>query len=487
MPKFLSDVLPLLTDSYKVGHWLMQPKNTNFAFSYIESRGDNVGINQTVSWGFQAIVKKYLLTPITMRDVERAKRFADRHLKPGVFNYEGWKRIVTEYNGYLPLQITGAPEGSVIPLKNVLIGVSNTNPDFAWLVSYFEPLFLQYWYSVTVASLSYQCRVNIGEFWKCTVDDDRMGGLDFALHDFGFRGVSSVESAGSGGSGHLLNFRGTDTMQAIAHLYDFYNLDEEDDASMPAYSVLASEHSVTCANSDCENKEDIDALEMMVRLLEREKGIVSAVADTFNVYRYTERVSTTFRDRIVNSGGRFVVRPDSGNPLEVLPRILEILGQGFGYTINTKGYRVLPDCIRVLQGDGVNLQSITEILQLLTNLGWSAENIVFGMGGALLQQCDRDWLKFAMKQSYVEIGYQGKDIFKSPITDQGKQSKKGVLALVQNRNTGEYSTIKVNSQTIPKDVNSIEVEFYCMDRHMKTPQYLDEKFVEIRERVQATL
>jgi nicotinamide phosphoribosyltransferase len=486
MSDFLSDVLPLLTDSYKVGHWKMEPANTTYAFSYIESRGDTVGIEQSVVWDIVYTVKKYLSKPVTMRDVERAKRFADRHLKPGAFNYEGWKRIVTEFNGYLPITITGAKEGSVIPLKNSLIGVSNTHPDFAWVVSYVEPLLLNIWYPITVASLSYQCRQNIGQFWQETVDDDRMGGLDFALHDFGFRGASSVETAGRGGSGHLLSFNGTDTMQAITHLYDYYGLDEEDDASMPAFSVLASEHSVTCANSDCENKEDIDALEMMVSLLEREGGIVSAVADTFNVYRFTERVATVFKDRIIKSGGRFVVRPDSGDARVILPKILEILGEGFGYTINSKGYKVLPDCIRVLQGDGVNMQSINKILQILKDANWSSENIVFGMGGALLQACDRDWLKVAMKQSFVVVDRVEKNIYKSPITDPGKESKRGIQTLYMNCVTGEYKTFAHYEEVGPLWEN-VEILYYAMNDYNPEPYIRDGNFKEAVKRVRATL
>lgn len=443
----LQDILPLKTDSYKISHWKMLPEGTDGFFSYGESRGAGHGIKKTVMWGLTAIIKKYFTKQITMSDIKRAKRFADRHLRPGAFNFEGWKYIVEEHNGYLPLEVWAVPEGTVLDPKNVLYSVEVTDEKCAWLVSYFEPLWLQIWYPITVASLSYQLRENIGKFWSETVDDDRMGGLDFALHDFGFRGVSSPESAAIGGSGHLLNFMGTDTMQAIACLYDFYGLDEEDDTSMPAFSVYATEHSVMCANSNAEEREDIDALEMTVRLLETEGGIISSVIDTYEPYRYTSRIgSKEYRERIIAAcekfpGSRYVLRPDSGDETVVPIQIIQMLMNDFGYTINKKGFKVLPDCVRVLQGDGINMDSINEILLKMRSLGISAENIIFGMGGALLQHCDRDWMKFAQKGSGIRINGVWKDLFKDPSTDPGKQSKKGRVETVLKN--GEHVSQKI--------------------------------------------
>lgn len=456
----LTDNLVLKSDSYKVGHWLMLPDGTQGFFSYAGPRGFIKGLDKAVFWGLQAILKKIFSKRITIADVRRAKRFADRHLGPGIFNEEGWTRIVNENSGKIPLKIRAIPEGTVTGPNVAVFTVelSEGFEDFGWLVSYFEPLLLQVWYPSTVASISFQSRINIGKYWKKTVDDDRMDGLNFALHDFGFRGASVPEGAGIGGSGHLLNFMGTDTMAAIAVLYDFYDLDEEDDASMPGFSVLATEHSVMGANADAAEKNDYNSLKMAVELLKkRGKGaIVSAVADLYDPFRFARWVSTDFKEDIVNSGGRFVVRPDSGNPKDVVKQIIEILMQGFGYTINSKGYRVLPDCVRVLQGDGINLNSIPEILEYLMQFGLSAENVVFGMGGGLLQHCDRDWMKYAMKGSAIYDGSSWKDIFKDPITDPGKVSLKGRITTVIRGN--RIMSVKID-EMIDGDIDLMNVVY----------------------------
>lgn len=477
----LSSVLPLKTDSYKaMGHWKMLPEGTTNMFSYGESRGSSEHIKDIVFFGLQAIIKKFLTKQITMDDVERANRFANRHVRPGSFNYEGWKYVVQQCNGYLPLEIWAVPEGTVLSPKNALYCVEATDPNCAWAVSYFEDLTLQVWYPTTVASMSYAIRNMIGGFWKDTVDDSRQDGINFALHDFGYRGSSSDESAGIGGASHLLNFMGTDTMAGICVLYDYYGLDEEDDASMPAFSVFATEHSLMYSNSDAANRNDYAALEMAVSLLEEECAknngyvIVSAVADTYDVYRFATWAGTDFFERIKNSGGRFVVRPDSGLPTVVPVQIIELLMNTCGYTVNEKGFKVLPDCIRVLQGDGICYDSIKEILLSLRAKGISAENIVFGMGGKLLGAPQRDDLRFAQKASAVEVGGVWKDVFKDPITDPGKTSKKGRLTVVIRNN----EIVTVRKDEIQYGDIEIMQKVYANGNLL-----IDQTFPEIKSRV----
>lgn len=477
----LTQSLILNTDSYKTTHWFQLPEGTENMYSYIEARGTDHDFKSVVQWGIQGIVKKFLVKPVTMNDVERAKRFVDRHIKNGVFNYEGWKYIVEAHGGKLPLRIRALPEGTVIPLRNVMASVEATDPKCAWLVSYFEPLLLQVWYTSTVASISLNIRQTIGEFFDLTVDDDRRGQIEFKLHDFGFRGASTPESAEIGGGGHLLSFMGSDTMRAIAGLYDFYNLDEESDASMPAFSVIATEHSTMCANSDADRRDDLGALEMAVRILEKERGIVSAVADTYDVFRFVERVGGEYKDRIIASGGTFVVRPDSGDPTVIPVEIIKMLLNSFGYTVNKKGYKVLPDCVRVLQGDGVNGKTIKIILQTLADEGISAENIVFGMGGALLQHCDRDWMKFAMKGSALLVNGEWRDLYKDPITDSVKRSKKGRVTTFKDA-AGELFSDRIELQEVNTHIKDQMVTIYENGELL-----VDEDFSTIRARVQAFL
>lgn len=120
---------------------------------------------------------------------------------------------------------------------------------------------------------------------------------------------------------------------------------------------------------------------------------------------------------------------------------MNILANKFGTTTNTKGFKVLKN-VRVIQGDGVNEKSIGEILQRLKNEGFSASNIAFGIGGSLLQKVNRDTLKFAYKTSAIVVDGELRDVYKQPITDSGKNSKKGRLDLVKDEN-GEYKTVRL--------------------------------------------
>lgn len=477
----LTDVLALNSDSYKTTQWMQLPDGSGNGYSYVEPRGSDHDFTMAVQWGLTAIIKKFLMKPVTMRDIDRAKKFVDRHIGDEVFNYEGWKRIVEVHGGKLPLRIRALKEGSVVPLRNVMIAVESTDPECAWLVTYLEPLILQVWYSTTVASLSHAIYGDMKEFFEATVDDELFDRIRFKLHDFGFRGASVPQAGEIGGGGHLLTFLGTDTMRAVAGLYDYYNLDEDDDNSMPAFSVIASEHSTMCANADADTRNDYASLEKMVSILERVAkkrpgAIVAAVADSYDPFRFATWVGTDFKDRIINSGGTFVVRPDSGDPLVIPIQIIEILMEHFGYTINSKGYKVLPDCIRVLQGDGVNRKSIRAILQKMKDMGLSADNIVFGMGGALLQQVDRDKMKFAMKGSALEVDGKWKDLYKDPITDSIKRSKRGRVTTFKDQ-AGEYFSDRLElMETNHKIVDQLE------DYFLNGELMVDEVFTDIRTR-----
>jgi len=436
----------LNTDSYKVSHWMQYPEHTSDVFSYIEARGAKQGmLPYVVPFGIQMFVEKNLLTPITQADIDEAEMIYSAHLGPYVFNKAAWEYILKEHGGLLPVEIKATPEGLPIPVKNAIVTIHNTDPECYWLTSYLETSMLRdVWYPTTVATISHQAKQIIAEGLKKT--NGSTDGIDFMLHDFGCRGVSSQESAEMGGLAHLINFKGTDTVSALRAAREYYGSVE-----MPAFSVIAAEHSTACANSNSETKDDFAYAEKMVSILEQQVkrvngfAIVAAVADTYDVYRFAdEYLGTRLKSRIENSGGKFVARPDSGNPVTVPVEIVEILMKRFGYTTNSLGYKMLPPCIGVLQGDGINLEAIREILALAESKGLAASNFVFGMGGGLLQHCDRDWFKFAMKASAVCVNNQWRDVFKDPITDPGKLSKKGVLTTI--RDTGG------NIQTVRKDL-----------------------------------
>jgi len=405
----------LRSDSYKTSHWLQYPPGTQYIYSYLESRG---GVfPETVFFGLQYYLKEYLSRQITMADVDYAEERITKHMGPGIFNRKGWERVVTEHRGWLPIKIMAAPEGLVIPTRNVLLTIENTDPELPWITNYAETMILQIWYTITVATLSREIKKLIFRYLDETGD---VAGLDFKLHDFGYRGVSSQESAAIGGVSHLVNFKGTDTMIALEAAQIYYGED------MAGFSIPAAEHSTITAWGELF---EYEAYQNMIKQF-GDGAMYAVVSDSYNIYEACENLwGTQLKTQVLDAKGTLIIRPDSGTPHEVVRQITEILGNKFGYTTNDKGYKVL-NKVRVIQGDGITYEEIGRILEALKIRGWSADNVAFGMGGALLQQCNRDTQKFAIKASSITINGKVKDVYKSPVTDNSKRSKKGQLKLI---------------------------------------------------------
>lgn len=418
----------LNADSYKASHFQQYPENTAAVSSYIESRGG--AFDSTVFFGLQMFIKQYLLKPFSRADLEEAAEIAALHGVP--FNREGWEYILKTYAGFLPLEIQAVPEGSVLGTKNVLVQVMNTDANCAWLTSYIETALLRaVWYPTTVATLSYNCKQVIRRFLAET--GDSLDGLPFKLHDFGARGASSEESAAIGGLAHLVNFMGTDTMSAIIAARRYYG------EAMAGFSIPAAEHStITSWRRDNEKA----AYANMLKQFAGPGKLVAVVSDSYDLWNAIDNIwGGELKEAVQNSGGTLVVRPDSGEPVEIVSGTVERLMAKFGFRVNAKGYKVLPDCVRVIQGDGISLASIEAILEEMTRRGLSAENIAFGMGGELLQKVNRDTQKFAMKASAALVNGEWRDVFKDPVTDAGKRSKRGRLALVRGAG-GALETVR---------------------------------------------
>jgi len=344
------------------------------------------------------------------------------------------------------LRIRAVPEGTVLPTRNVLFTVENTDPKVPWLTNYVETLLVQCWYPMTVATNSYHMKCKIAEYLAQTADS--MDKLPNMLHDFGYRGSTSVESAGLGGLSHLVNFQGSDTLAALVTAQQYYG--EE----MAGYSIPATEHStMTTWGRDNE-------LQAVRYILDQiPEGPISIVSDSYDLFNMLENIfGGELKDKIEKRrDGGVVVRPDSGDPAQMVLRTLTILGDKFGTSLNGQGYKILPPCISVIQGDGICYESIEKILSTIKESGWSAENIVFGSGGALLQRLDRDTQRCAYKCSYVEVNGQGRPVFKDPITDPGKKSKGGRLALVKA--DGEFTTISEDEARSRGQQDEMEVVF----------------------------
>ena len=429
----------LNTDSYKVSMFKQYPAGTTGVYSYIESRGGRY--DRTVFFGLQAFIKEFLLEPISQGDIDIADEILTAHGEP--FNRAGWQYILDKHNGYLPVVIRAVPEGSVVPVKNVLATIENTDPECFWLTTWLETALLRaIWYPTTVATQSWKIKQVILDYLEKTGDPTT---IDFKLHDFGARGVSSMESAGIGGASHLVNFMGSDTITGVLFAREFYN------AGIAGFSIPAAEHStITSWGRDNE----VNAYDNMLTQFAKPGAILAVVSDSYDVFNAASKLwGEELRQKVIDSGATVVIRPDSGDPEIVCRKLVEILGQKFGYTINAKGFRVLNN-VRLIQGDGVNEHTIRCILGSFQVYGWSADNIAFGMGGALLQQLDRDTQKFAMKCSSIGVRVedrkttsagvvvvdeiQWRDVQKDPITDSGKKSKAGRVTLWTSG--GEYQS-----------------------------------------------
>jgi nicotinamide phosphoribosyltransferase len=429
----------LCTDSYKVTHHDQYPPKTTKVFSYFESRGGT--LPEVCFFGLQYLIKTWLVGPVvTAEKIAEAKEYYAKHFgspagDANVFNEAGWTYILEKHGGKLPMKIRAVPEGSVLPYKNVLFTVENTDPECFWLCTWFETLLVQVWYPTTVCTNSREQKKIIKKHTAHTVD--HMFKMPFMLHDFGFRGTSSTESAAIGGLSHLVNFMGSDTVAALVAAREVYGLDGG--KGMAGFSIPASEHSTITSWGPGQEK---DAMENMLDKFPT--GLVACVSDSFNIWDACKDLwGTQLKDKVMSRQdglNSLVIRPDSGHPPEVVIKCLELLGSKFGVKDNGKGYKVLPDQVRVIQGDGIDIKMLESILSHMTAFKWATENLAFGSGGGLLQKMNRDTMKCAYKCSWVEVDGVARDVSKNPITDRGKKSKRGRLTL--ENNDGVWATVE---------------------------------------------
>jgi nicotinamide phosphoribosyltransferase len=423
--------LLLCTDTYKFGHLYQYPKGITKVYSYLQTRTNKGRMSEVVFFGLQYYIKQYLQAPITKENVDEFVATVEHILGPGAVKREHYDKLVEL--GYLPLKIRAVPEGTIVPIKNVLMTVENTHPDFYWLVGFLESLLLKVWNTCTVASNSYRIKKAVTQFAEETCDDSSHA--KFQVHDFGYRGTSSEETAALSGAAHLTSFLGTDTVPAVSMIQKYYK------GEWPiGLSVPASEHSVM---SSYTKENELAAFKNMLELYP--KGIVSIVSDTYDFWNVMINFTEELRLQIESRDGKVVFRPDSGNPPDIIcgdlgavegspERIgaLEILWQKFGGTTNSKGYRVLNPKVGLIYGDGIYFDRMIEILSRMKEMKFATSNIVFGIGGLLLQNFNRDDLGFAIKATYVEVGEERRSIVKFPMTDKGKKSHSGKVALRKN-------------------------------------------------------
>lgn len=360
----------LKTDSYKLTHWAMYPYDTAKVYSYFECR-EGKGYQNVVWFGLQALLKKYFEgAVVTQEMIDKAEFLAKCHFGTDhLFNQKGWQRIVDVHGGKLPLEIRAMPEGKVYPRGTPLMTVENTNPELPWLTNAVESLLTHVWYPTTVATVSRDLR----DFFNANVPD---GAPQFMLHDFGYRGVSSDESAGMGGMAHLLAFLGTDTLVGMEYAQEYYSAGIEN----LAFSIPASEHSIMTAEGPRGEEGRVRHM-----LCHYPGSIVSIVADSYDYYNCVRMIVKNL-DLATRGKTRVVIRPDSPTPQDPNPKDL------IQWTLENS-----PEEINVLWGDGLSPDQIKEIVLAIAPS--QRKRLVFGMGGGLLQKVNRDTLRCTFKCS----------------------------------------------------------------------------------------
>lgn len=424
-------------DSYKLSHSKAYPSNVSGMFSYIEARTN--GRDTIVPFGLQMWIDKFLNVKLEYWMIDEAEAFAKAHGEP--FDFKAFEYLVENYE-YFPVTIKAVPEGTPVPSGNAIVTIEGTDAKLFWLASYLETALLRaVWYPTTIASADYAFKKELEVLYRksgATIE-----GLAFALHDFGARGVTCAEQAEIGGAAHLVNFMGSDTIGGIRAANFYYN------DTMAAFSVPATEHSIECSFGGSSDEESAYLRHVLTNLASP-GGIVSIVIDGYDVYRAAEKLCTEFRDLIISSGCKVVFRPDSGNMFEVVPRILELQETAFGTEMvvgsDGRGYYKIKH-VGVLQGDGIDRVTGIQLISLIVDMGFTADCVVLGSGGGLLQAVTRDTYKFAQKASAVRKGNTWVGIAKNPITDPGKKSKEGRLTLVRSRMTSEYMTVGLDFNT----------------------------------------
>lgn len=423
-------------DSYKFSHPFAYPAGIKAMSSYGEARLK--GSEIIVPFGMQILCKRYLTQSITMADVDAAEAFSIGHFGRKLFDRAAWEKVVTVYHGKLPLVIRSVPEGTVMSGGQPIYTVTVFDEDLFWMSAGFETMIQRgIWYPTTIATMDYAIKQKIKYFYD--ISGANLGLLPFSLHDFGGRGVTCAEQAEIGGAAHLVNFMGSDTVEGVLAANFYYK------EAMAAFSVYATEHSIECSfGGDRE-----DAIRYIDKQLSNAGpgNIVSIVLDGYDVYREAELLCTVFRDRIIASKAKVVFRPDSGDMMEVIPRILKLQEMAFGTTITSTGHKQI-NHVGIIQGDGVDHAAIVAVLKMITDMGYSADCVIFGSGGALLQKVNRDSLKFAQKASAIYVDGTWIGIAKDPITDAGKKSKEGVLTLVRSKVTGELMPMRMDAGLI---------------------------------------
>ncbi len=447
------------TDFYKVDHISQYLKETTKVVSNGTCRKSRLeGINRIVFFGLQGFIKEYLIEYFNKNFFALRQDQAIepvRRLLAGTGCNIKYNHIAELHKlGYLPIEIYALPEGSEVPIRVPMFIIYNTLPQFFWLTNFLETIMsCELWQSFTTATIAKSFRDQF------LIDADQTSDIpefvQWQGHDFSMRGMCGREAAMKSGAGHLLSFTGTDTIPAIAYLEKYYNADVTKE--LVGASVPATEHSVMCVGAAV-----IGEYELFEKLITEvyPTGIVSIVSDTWDLWKVLTDYLPRLKDKIMKRDGKVVIRPDSGDPVEILTGkferlekmsgfvmspvesdspadkgVIQLLYDTFGGTVNSKGYIQLDPHVGAIYGDSITRERAKDINRNLLRRGFASTNWVAGIGSFTYQFQTRDTFGFAMKATYCEVDGKPYEIFKDPVTDDGtKKSLKGLIAVYKTDN-----------------------------------------------------
>jgi len=442
----------LLTDGYKVDHRRQYPDNTTLVYSNWTPRKSRInGVDEIVFFGLQYFIKKYILEDFETYFFKLPKEKVIAEYSRRINNYLGENQVGTTHIealhdlGYIPMVFKALPEGASVPVRVPMFTMYNTLPEFFWLTNYFETLLSAVvWMPCTSATIAKQYRIILDRFASETSSIPEF--VDWQGHDFSMRGMAGIEASLISASGHLLSFKGTDTIPAIDLLEKYYNANS--DHELIGGSVSATEHSVMCMGT---TEGELETFRRLICDI-YPKGILSIVSDTWDLWKVLTEFMPALKQDILHRDGKVVIRPDSGDPVDIIcgtpngktesvrKGVIELLWDTFGGQLNVKGYKELDSHIGAIYGDSITIERAVQICERLKAKGFASTNIVFGIGSYTYQYNTRDTFGFAMKATYGEVNGEGREIFKDPVTDDGtKKSAKGLMKI--ELNNGKYNLV----------------------------------------------
>lgn len=428
----------LMADTYKNTNPDALPAGLTKLVSYITPRKSMFKeLNEVVFFGLQGFIQEFLIDLVNdtffnrnkQKVLEEYKNYLDNQIGEQSYDLE---RIAKLYDlGHLPLQIRALPEGSKVPMGVPCIELSNTHPEFAWVVQWMECIIQSSLYGTcNWATMAHEYRKLANEFYAKTTENANPA---MAMADFGFRGMG-VDNGIRASSSWLLSFDKTSTIPACQYIDKMY--DAYCSANHIGIGAVSLEHATVCSNlAVCETEENL--LRRLLTTTYKDTSF-SYVSDSFDYWKLIEETLPKLKDEIMSHNGKFLVRPDSGDIVEISVKTVQKLWDLFGGTVNTKGYKELNPKIGIIYGDGCQYSKIKEIWTQLEELGFAANTILFGVGAFSFSAMStpedgmvcltRDTFGFAMKSTYCEINGNQYMIQKDPKTDKNnlKKSHKGL-------------------------------------------------------------